>query len=202
MRLKIGVLPAPIDFQAGGILGLSMLDPVANLINIGTGGIPGIGIHHVAIVSRHAGTTLVYESTTAERLPCHYTGKITPGVSAHSLAEWISWFKGRKTKIWYYGLRAPLYTDEEMRLDAWLYNQIGRPYDMAGASRAGGWITNALFALMHGEDLSSLFCSELCAAGLIHTGRLLTNDASRWSPNKLCRFGVRRGLLNSPVRVL
>jgi hypothetical protein len=191
-----------LGMRSGGIVGFSTFDLPASIINIGTFGVPGIGIHHVGILSRDCGKMMLFESTTTERPPCFYTGECIKGVGARSVSDTTEFFKGRNTKLWYYGLRSPLYCDEEIRLQMWLRQMIGTPYDMDGAVHAAGFLFNALSSVLRGEDLSSLFCSEMSAAALSYIDRLQIPDASRWNPNKLVRHLVRHGICNPPERIL
>lgn len=192
------------ELRSGGIVGFStsdLRDIQADIINIGTFGLPGRGCHHVGILSRHSGTLLIYESTTTKRPPCFYTGRDIAGVSARTVPVELDFFRNTPVKLWYYGLRAPLYCDEEIRLDSWLHSKIEVSYDKDGALHAGGFLANYWFSLMRGEDLSSLFCSETCAAALGYIDRMHVRNASLWSPNRLCRFLVRSGICSPAVRI-
>lgn len=186
--------------QSGAIIGFSgCLDPVANTINICTGGIPGIGIHHVGIILEHEGEPWLYESTTNKnRPPCGITGKLIKGVQAHPLQQ----IQELETAtIWHYPLRRKLYEHEEKRLGNFLGSKIGLPYDLAGAIRSGGIVFGLAEMFLHPENLSSLFCSEFCAASLIDTGLMDSADASRWNPNKLTRYLRRSGKCGKPSRL-
>lgn len=186
--------------QSGSIIGFSgCLDPVANTINLFTGGLPGIGVHHVGIILNHDGEPWLYESTTNKNRPtCGITGKLTKGVQAHPLAQ-IQELD--EATIWHYPLRRALYEHEEKRLGHFLGSKIGLPYDMAGAIRSGGIVFGLAEMFLHPENLSSLFCSEFCAASLIDTGIMDSADASRWNPNKLTRFLRRSGKCSKPLRL-
>lgn len=180
-----------------------MREPICDIINLMTWSLPGVGIHHLGITSEHNGELLAYESTASERPPCYLSGVKGPGVGARPLDEILEFFANKDTKILYYGLRAPLYQDEVARLDEWLVQKIGLPYDMDGTLHAGGGLLYyTLSKMIRGEDLSAFFCSELCAAALSHVGRFQTPDISKWNPNKLVRRLVRTGVCERPVRLL
>ena len=185
--------------ESGGIIGVSARGMVEDAINIGTLGIPGIGVHHVGILSRHSGRLLFYESTTGERPPDYFTGHQETGVGARPIEQIQEFFAAQDAKLWYYPLRCPLYEHEERRLDEWLTSKVGLPYDLDGALHSGGGLLfRTLSILLRGEDLASLFCSEMCMGALAHVGRIRTSNASKWSPNKSCRYLVRTGTCGKP----
>lgn len=189
-----------VSIKSGGIIGcVGGFDKVSVGINLGTLGIPGVDIHHVAIVCDYDGQPLIYESTTSERPVCFRKKEFCKGVQCHTVDEFtaIPFYN----KLWYYPLRCELYPHEQERLSEYLGSLLGTPYDMPGAIHAGGVVFSILSALMRGEDLSSLFCSEMDMAALVRIGRTRTHDASRWSPNKLCRYLVRSGICSSPLRL-
>lgn len=193
-----------IKLAAGGILGFSARDVISDTINVCTFALPGYGVHHLGIIGRHAHDSrlLLYESTSSERPPCIYTGEKNVGVGARTLADTIDFCDARGVKLWYYGLRAPLYSDESDRLAAFLYDKIGISYDMDGTLHAGGGLLyQALSIALRGEDLFAFFCSEICMAALVNIGRVQTNNVSKWSPNSSVRFLVKAGICDRPILV-
>jgi hypothetical protein len=185
--------------QSGGLIGCAGFDLQSNIINLFTLGLPGISIHHVGIVCEYDGEPLIYESTKSARPPCVRTGQRVSGVQAHTFEEMraIPFYNA----LWYYPLRRELYLHERERLRDYLESVLRTPYDMDGACQSGGIMLAAISALLCGENLASLFCSELCMSALVRTGVCTTPDASRWSPNKLCRNLVRSGICERPIRV-
>lgn len=175
-----------MQLKAGSIIGYCGYGWQPSVINLATCGWPGVGVHHVGIVSEYDGQPLVYESTTGDRPPCVRTGKINLGTQAHTVEQLTA--LPAFTKLWVYEPRRELYAHEKVRLSAFLESTLSLPYDMDGAIGAGGFGFNLLSAFFCGENLSSFFCSELCAAALVATGTIDTDDASKWSPNKLCRY--------------
>jgi len=195
--------------ESGGIVGFSARDVISDAINVCTGSLPGVGIHHVGILCRHGrcdfGRMLLYESTSAERPPCFFAGvgARPAGVGARSLETIQEFYAETGTNLWYYPLRSPLYEHEISRLDQWLRNKVGQPYDMDGAIHSGGGlIFRTLSILLRGEDLASFFCSEMCIGGLVHVGRVQTNNVSKWNPNRSVRYLVKAGVCDKPTRIL
>lgn len=177
-----------------GVVG-PLTDRVSLGINLGSLGIPGVSVHHVGI----SVDDLIFESTTSKRPVCQIQKVLVQGVQAHTLQELID--TGFYKQIWQYPLRPPLYKFEEDRLREFVHSKLGVPYDMRGAAESGGVIFNTLNYLFKGENLQSLFCSEFVAASLNDINRLRTDDASRWNPNKLVRYLVRKGLCYKPERL-
>lgn len=190
------------DLLPGDIIGFCSRDVIADTICVMSGALPG-GIHHVGIVGGMPGAPLIYESCTSLRPPCYHAGKLVKGVQAHTVDELLEFISTRKTRLWHYRQRHPLYLHEAARLEHWLRQRIGLPYDLDGALHAGGGILfRTLALLIRGENLAGMFCSELAAAGLVHVGRLQTRSASRWNPTKLCRTLVRFGRCDKPTLLL
>jgi len=181
----------------GDLIGVSGRGVVSGIIKLGTFGLPR-SISHVGIVCRYHGTPLVYETTTFDRPPCALQETRVRGCQAHRLDDFLQFEPGA---VWHYPLRRELYDHEADRLQRSLDADLGTPYDMIGAIRAGGLLYRVLQALMRPEDTSSLFCSEWCAQKLTEIGLLATRHVGSWSPNKLCRRGVLRGIYNKPERV-
>lgn len=178
-----------MQLKTGSIIGHVGFGWQANVINLATLGLPGVSVHHVSIVSEYEGRQLVYESTTGERPACCRRGKPCLGVQAHTVDELTA--LPAFTKLWIYEPRRELYAHEKVRLSCFVESALGLPYDLDGAIGAGGFGFSVLSAFLCGENLSSIFCSELCAAALVATGTIDTDDASKWSPNKLCRHLLR-----------
>lgn len=185
-------------FKDGDIIAVSGTDFVADVINVGTFGIPRRGISHVGVLASYNHSFLVYESTTAERPACYLQRRVIRGAQAHLLEEYLQFVEG---KVWHYPLRRKLYAHEEVRLCRSLDASLGLAYDFKGAFRSGGLLFRTFQALRRGEDLSSLFCSEWAADSLIKTGVMHARSASSWNPNRLVRYLVRKGICEKPRRI-
>jgi hypothetical protein len=157
---------------------------VSDLINIVTLGVPRWGLSHVGIVAEHEGELLLFESTTLDPLQCVIRGECFNGTQAHRLDDVVKNYKGR---VWEYPLARPLYGFESKRLSEFLIRTIGVPYDRAGAMRSAGIGLSFVESLIRPEDLHTIFCSEWLAKAYCEVGLLLTDDASRWNPNRLAR---------------
>jgi hypothetical protein len=185
----LSVVPAP-----GDLIGFSGTSGLAAAINLATLGWPGIGLSHVGIVVQmHSGRLVVVESTAVATEPCLIHRHHVRGAQVHDLAEILE----RPGRIYHYPLRHPLSDGEALRLQDYLLDlvQAECPYDFVGAARARFTLAAIIWRWKHGKEaLDSLFCSELCAAGLRYAGRFHSKNASAWSPNQLCRAGVRRGV--------
>lgn len=198
MFAHITPLRDPEQLQPGDIIGFSGHGLVSNFINCVTYGIPHWGISHVGIMGEHDGRILLFESTTLNDDPCEITGKCIKGSQAHSLDTRLRGYRGQ---IWHYPLYRTLYDFEAERLNDFLIDTIGRPYDDINVYRAGGiglsWIESKLYE----PNLSSLFCSEWCAAAHTTIGILPTDNVARWNPNRLVRWERHHGLLKKPRRI-
>jgi hypothetical protein len=171
----------------------------SDIINIGTYALPRWGLSHVGILCPHPDHgLLLYESTTFNEKKCVITGKIFSGTQAQYPRDKVFTYDGR---VWLYSLKKPLDQIELLKLQVFLNGTIGTPYDMVGAFRSGGEGFRYLESKMHTESLSSIFCSEWCAAAMREIGRFPTEDASKWNPNALCRELLRSVRVISPVRV-
>jgi len=185
-------------FKPGDILGFSGKSLISDVINVATYGLPRVGISHVAIVAEyHAGLHL-FESTTLDAVPCEIQGKPVEGVQCHPVNTVVGGYRG---KIWRYPLCRPLYPHESRRLTAFLLKQIGKSYDAIGAFRSAGEGFSWLESKLHPENLHSLFCSELIAAAYREIGLMPTDDAGKWSPNRLVRRLRRGEILLQPQRL-
>ena len=184
--------------KAGDIIGFSGDSWLSFGINLATYGIPFWSLSHVGILGEHEGELLLFESTSLSDLPCVIQGKPVWGTQAHRLDECVEAYGG---KVRHYPLWRPLYTFESQRLSSFLVKHIGKDYDAIGAFRAGGIGWSWIESKLRRQDLSSLFCSEFCAAAHAHVGVFRTDHAGRWSPNRLVRTERRRGILLKPWRL-
>lgn len=187
-----------MEIKSGDLIFFSGQGPVSDLINLGSLGIPRYHFSHVGICCYLNSELLVYESTSLGRPPCYRQGVPVSGVQAHPLDELL---EIESAKMWVYRLRSPLYDDEEWRLLYWLEDHIGRYYDFKGAGRSGPLLLRSIASVLRPEDLTAIFCSELCAGALNHVGRFDTWNASKYSPNRLARALRWRGLVGRPVRL-
>lgn len=185
--------------KTGDIIGVSGRDLVSDVINVGTFGVPGVGISHVGMVmSENGGNPLVYESTSAVRPACYLQKRQVKGMQCH---QWDLYRSFAGPKIWVYPLRRKLYHDESVRLERLLNQSLGTPYDLIGAIRSGGFLFRSIEAFLHPEDTSALSCSEAMADFLTKIGIMRTRHVGTWSPNHLCRYLVRHGICAKPQRV-
>lgn len=193
----------PREVLPGAVLGFSNRGIVEDTICVMSLALPG-SIHHVGIASAGDDETLVYEAIHGERSrpACYFQQKQTSGLQAHTLSGLVEYVRPSGTKIWCYNPRAPLYRHEEIRLENWLRRRVGSPYDLGGALGSGGGLLHQLLSfLVRGENLTTLFCSETCAAALTNAGRLQTRSASHWNPMRLCRHLHRCGGWEKPFLV-
>ena len=187
------------EFLPGGLIGFSGADPVSDLVNLATWGIPRWGLSHIAIVAPHVATQLsiLIESTTLCDLECLYTRKRGNGVQAHWIDHRVRPYSGR---VWYYPPAARLTRHEATALACWSYTHRGRPYDYFGAVNARdlccGWLARLCFP----DDPEAFFCSEFVPAALQEVG-LFDRSDDNWSPNRLARHCVRAGTHLPPVRL-
>jgi hypothetical protein len=194
------VLPGETEIKAGDIIGFSGRSWLSAGINIATYGIPLWGISHVGIMAHAAdGRLLIFESTSLDGdIPCEITGKPICGTQAHVLDFALEHYRG---KAWHYPLYRPLYPNENGRLTEFLVETIGVSYDMMGAFRSAGVGLSWIESLFREQSLTSIFCSEWCAAAYAVVGLHATDHVSRWSPNRLCRHLRRHGILCKPKRL-
>jgi len=186
------------EFKVGDIIACSGHAWQSFLINILTYGIPGYHASHVGILGEYGGELLLFESTTLDELPCVIQGKQCDGVKAVRLKDRVEQYSGR---MWHYPIYRPLFGNEANRLNNFLCAKIGTPYDKIGAIRAGGIGWSWVESLLHREDLSFIFCSELCAAAHTQIGLLRTDNVSRWNPNRFVRRERRERILRKPRRL-
>lgn len=191
-----------MPIRSGDVIGFvakDCRDWIADVINLATFGVPTRSVHHVGVVGcLRPSEPLLFECVGCddERPPCIYLGKQFAGCQAHPLEEILE--TATDCDLWHYPLRCELYPHEEDRLLSYLESKIGKPYDVAGAIRSGGWMFNAANAVLRQENTASFFCSEWVADSQVHIGRLLTRNVGRWNPNRLTRYMVREGVANRP----
>lgn len=187
-----------MQIKAGSMIAFSGHTLQSDLINIGTYGIPRWDIAHVGIIIRKAGALLLVESLMQSELPCVIQGTKLAGVQAHVLEDVLALESG---KVYHYPLYRSLYEYESRRLTRFADSMIGRPYDELGALRTAGVGLSWIESWFRPEDLAAIFCSEMVAKAYSTIGILPTNNASRWSPNKLVRRMRRHGLILRPERL-
>lgn len=184
--------------KVGDLIGFTGIGWECVAINLLTYGIPHWHIAHMGIIGEYHGDPLLFESTTLSNVPCVVQGKLFDGVQAVHLEDRLCGYPG---KVWHYPLHRPLYEHESYRLNAFLLSRIGTTYDPSGALRAGGKLWSWWKSFLHEEDVSSLFCSELCAAAHTHIGLMRTGNVSRWSPNRLLRYERAQDIVTKPGRL-
>ena len=187
--------------KPGDIIGFSGKNWLSAGINIATYGVPLYSVSHVGIVAEVnvGGKLLLFESTTLNgSWPCLITGKTICGTQAHSPEFIVGQYKGG---AWHYPLYRELYVHERVRLTYFLRRYIGIKYDAKGALRAGGLAFAFLESLFREQSSQTLFCSEWVAAAQQAIGILQTGNFSGWSPNYLCRYERRAGVLMRPKRL-
>jgi hypothetical protein len=193
LLMKDNLQPRP-----GDLIGFSGQDFVGTFINLTTYGIPFWDLSHVGIIGEYKGELLLFESNTFDPSPCVIQGKQFAGTQAHRLDAQLRDYRG---KVWHYPLVTPLYSHERKRLNNFLHDTIGVPYDKIGAFRSGGIGWSFVESLFRSSDLSAIFCSEWCAAAHCEIGRFNTDNVSRWSPNKLVRTERRQSILGKSRRM-
>lgn len=180
--------------KVGDIIGFSGKGLLSDFINVVTLGVPRVNLSHVGILGEHQGRLYLFESTTLDNLPCEIMGKPIKGTQAHTLAKVVEAYQG---KVWHYPLYRELYPSEAARLNQFLVQSLGKPYDSLGAMRSVSWVES----LFRHQDLASIFCSEWLAAALATIGLCPTDNASRWNPNRLVRRLRRREIVLKPLRL-
>lgn len=181
----------------GDLIGFSGEGLGADIINIGSYGIPRWNLSHIGIVCEYRDKYYLFESTTTNRdIPCAIKGKVISGVQAHLLEDVFD----RPGKIWHYPLRTRLYSNQSQRLQLLLLEMLGRPYDMKGAIRSGGFFLRILEKIIRKQDISTLFCSEMNAFVLTEIGAAHIINASGQSPNSLVRRLYRNAIIQKRIR--
>lgn len=192
------------DLLPGSVLAFSTRDMVADAINV-LSLRPWGWYHHLAIVSEgDKSEPFIYEAVNSERPPCYWTNKRESCLRGYPASELLEFMRPRSTKIYCFPLRCPLYVHESERLESWLRQRVGLPYDLTSAWHSGGgWLFRTLSFLIRGESLAELFCSETVAGALTYVGRIKTRSASHWNPNSLTSFLKVSGTCESkPIRLL
>jgi len=187
-----------MEFKPGDVLGFSGDGGISFAVNILSYGLPWISISHVGIMGEHEGELLLFESTTLSNTPCKIQDKLVEGVQAVRLEDRVEKYDG---KVFWYPLVDPLFASDKRKLNQFLHDQIGKPYDLIGALRAGGSLFAWFESHLREADLNFLFCSELVASSLHKVNRLETHNVSSWSPNKLIRHGLKKNILQKPRRL-
>jgi len=217
--IPVGQRKLMSTLRAGDLLGFSGSGWLSAGINLLSYGIPYWDIAHVGIVAEisddvfpvwcgpHVDCNVgrytrpglyLFESTIDHDISCKLCPGVTSGVQAHYPSDSVSRSRG---KVWHYPLWRELRPLESRRLTRFLIHRLGTPYDTIGAFRSAGRGFSWLESLLRKEDLSGLFCSELCAAAHRHINLLATENISRWNPNRLLRTERKQGILRKPGRV-
>lgn len=183
--------------KPGDIIGFSGNSLLSAAINLATYGLPFWGISHVGIIGNQGFRKVLFESTMQSDLRCLVQGRVTSGVQAHSIPAAIEEYDG---KVWYYPLVRELTEVRRALMNSFLMEHIGTNYDAVGAFRSAGRGFSWIESMFRDEDLSSLFCSEYCAAAHFRAG-IQAGSASKWNPNKFVRHERRRGILGHPWRI-
>ena len=210
-----GLVKISRPVRPGSVLGVASPTWLDAGINLGTLGIPGHSLSHLAIAAEHPESgesygLLVFESIVQsclppeKQLPCIFAGKVLDGWQAHPLEVWVhNQATIQQGNVWHYPLCEPLYPHEEERLTQECLRDLGKPYDAWGAWGARtlglGWAFHiAGHYLPNREDLDNLFCSEGVNLKLRTVGRFPDGNASRWNPNHTVRVLRRWGILLRP----
>lgn len=188
----------PSDIKVGDILGFSGDAWGSAAINVVTYGIPWWSLSHCGIVGEHNGRLLLFESCTNNILPCEVLGSVIQGSQAQDIRRKIADYAG---KVYHYPLYRTLFAHERQRLQDFLLETTGHPYDRIGAFRAGGVGFSWMESKLRCADLSSLFCSEWCASAHAEIGIFPNDNGARWNPNYFVRKERRLGLLKKPRRL-
>ena len=186
------------EIKAGDIIAFTGGHWTSCFINIVTYGIPFWHISHVGIMGEYEGELLLFESTTICDIPCVIRGEPFKGTQAVRLDDRLSTYSGR---VKHYPLYRRLFDAERERLNQFLVEHVGIPYDRIGAMRSAGIGFSWVESLLHHEDLSRIFCSEFCAAAHKEIGLLRTDNVSRWNPNRFVRRERWESTLVKPWRL-
>lgn len=186
------------SMKAGDVLAFGGTDAVSVAISLLTFGVPFRSAAHVGIVAEVGGELRLFESTADAADECVVTGTNRSGVKATDITKRVDWYLGR---VWHYPLSRPLYDHERGRLTEFLCEQLGKPYDTAGAVKAGGYLLAKVKAKHDDTNEDRFFCSELVAAAHSTVGLFATCNAGRWSPNSLLRTEHMAGIVGHPRRI-
>jgi hypothetical protein len=141
---------------------------------------------------------VLWESTTLCRLPDMLTGERVQGVQVHGIEERIASYNGSVYHL-------PLVPSWRLAYDEWsvltrfLAHHKGGHYDYEGAAISGSRVFK--FLENRWPDQKSIFCSELCAAGLMRVGRLPVSNSSLFNPANLVRAIQSTGTHSAMVRL-
>lgn len=186
------------EIKTGDIIAFSGFGRKSVIVNLVTFGWPFFWASHVGIIGEYEGEQLLFESTTLSNIPCVIQGRSFRGVQAVRLADRVKSYNGR---VYHYPVYRPLFGFESDRLNEFLFDMIGVPYDLHGGMRSATHGLSWLESRFKGEDLNFIFCSELVAAAHARIGLLQTSSASRWNPNRLIRYERRTGILRRSRRL-
>jgi len=187
-----------VEIKTGDIVAFSGFGHKSVIVNLVTFGWPFFWASHVGIIGEYEGEQLLFESTTLSNVPCVIQQKSFKGVQSVRLADRVKSYDGR---VYHYPVYRPLFGFEEDRLNEFLIDSIGTPYDLHGGMRSATHGLSWLESRFSGEDLNFIFCSELVAAAHARIGLLQTTSASRWNPNRLVRYERRTGILRRSRRL-
>lgn len=189
-----------VDFLPGDILGFSASGCLGATINLGTWGVPGWGLSHVALVGRNPDSpsdNVLWEATGLVGTPCVLQGRYTSGVQVQHIAARVAGYVGR---VWHYPLVKPLKPEQVDDLDTFCEQHLGRDYDAIGAFRSRG-LSLVERCVFRPADLTSVFCSEFVAAAHAFAGVIVGLNISRMNPNRLVRYERAAWILAKPSRL-
>ena len=190
-------------YQNGDLIGFQGYHPVSRLIGLGTGGFPFWplywGISHIGIIGSYKGEQYLFESTELTDLPCAIKGTRQAGTQAHKLEDRLAVYDGR---AWHYPLTAPLYPQESKRLNRFLLDHLGRPYDRLGAFASSDWVMTWIEPSLREDQLAFCYCSEVVEGVFRYIDRWHVADIGQYSPNRLVRVARRKGLIGKRRRIL
>lgn len=182
-------------YQPGDIVAFSGPGFVSGVIKLVTLG----SVSHVGIVCDYHGQLVLVESTTlaAGSEPCLVQMKPVKGVQVHPIED----VEKRPGKIWRYPIAQSLTLDERRRLYTFLFSQLGKTYDMAGALSSGPRLLRWASWLFKEESLNSVFCSELVSAAYNRLCLFDIRTASVYNPNNMLRRMLHRRCVLPPERI-
>jgi len=181
----------------GDIIGFVGHSPSSALISLGCVGIPFWSLSHVGIIGELHGKLVLFHSTTDDKQACLIQGEQFNGSQCHDLAT-VNNYHG---KVYHYPISRPLYQHERDRLNEYLIESVGRPYDTLSAVRSGGFLFSLIEGVLRRQSLNRVFCSEYVAAAHANIGLFATCNASRWNPSRLVRAERLAGILCPPERL-
>lgn len=187
--------------QPGDIIGFLGHGALSQCICCGTFALPFwpfyAGVSHVGIIGSYKRQLYLFESTTLCDLPCAIKGHTIKGTQAHRLEDRLAAYHGR---VYHYPLLSPLYADEKKRLNRFLLDTLGRPYDAIGARRSGDgfWF---LERWSREDQLARIYCSEWVAAAHAYIRLFQTDDIGKWSPNAFIRAERKQGIIGRRTRL-